>query len=199
MQALTTQQESTIYTLAAELMAAAPSDADRARIDRALDLVETVERTANPGRFLVPSQSNPNGAYLVDHGTCHCPDAAKRDSRNCKHSWAVRLFCAAERLEAEQDEPAADETYYCVLCDEPIPAAEDVETPYGFMHERCAASEPPADPDAPISLELTGRGYLTLVPATGLPPALGGCTRLPYTAEQARIISELYGDDPSAA
>jgi len=101
------QQDSIIYQIAAEMMAAATTDADRARIDRALDLVGSVERTANPGRFLVQSQSNPNGAYLVDHGTCHCPDAAKRDSRNCKHSWAVRLFAAVERAEVDAEQADA--------------------------------------------------------------------------------------------
>ena len=77
------------------------------RISRAADLVKagSVERTAHPGRFLVVSQSRPAEAYLVDHGTCSCPDAAKRDSRNCKHSWAVRLACAAERADAEANDP----------------------------------------------------------------------------------------------
>ena len=171
------------------------------RISRGAEIVKAqgVERTAQPFLFLVVSQSDSNRCYHVDHGVCDCRDAER--GWQCKHIHAARLAVQAERADAEAHDPTPDpdDTYYCVLCDEPIPAAEVVETAHGFMHERCAMTEPTPDPDAPIGLELSGRGYLTLVPATGLPPALGGCTRLPYTAEQARIISELYGDDPSVA
>lgn len=103
-----TTQDTTVYTLAAQMMAAAASDADRARIDKALDLVETVERTATPGLFLVGSQSCPNGAYRVRDGLCCCPDAANRDARRCKHAVAVELFKQAERLDAEQSDPTPD-------------------------------------------------------------------------------------------
>lgn len=211
------------------------------RISRGAEIAKAhrVERTAEPFVFLVYSQSAPNRAYTVRRGQCNCPDGTRFPGQD-KHCYAARLAVQAERLDAEAHDPTPDpdDTYYCVLCDEPIPAAEVVETAHGFMHERCAMTEPtpdpeptcdctchlglrmpcrcrrdgcaatlppiaggsePADPDAPIDLELTGRSYLALVPATGLPPALGGCTRLPYTAEQARIISELYGDDPSVA
>jgi hypothetical protein len=79
--------------------------ADSERISKAHDIVVAggVERTATPHLFLVVSQSQPNAAYHVDDRTgCHCPDAARRDARNCKHCWAVRLATQAERLEAEQ-------------------------------------------------------------------------------------------------
>ena len=82
--------------------------ADAERISKAHDIVVAggVERLATPGRFLVVSQSQANAAYSVDARTgCHCPDAARRDPRNCKHVWAMRLAVAAERLEAEQGEP----------------------------------------------------------------------------------------------
>jgi len=79
--------------------------ADAERISKAHDLVVAggVERLSTPGRFLVVSQSQPNAAYQVDDRTgCHCPDAARRDARHCKHCWSVRLAVEAERLEAEQ-------------------------------------------------------------------------------------------------
>ena len=92
--------------------------ADSERISKAHDIVSAggVERTTTPHLFLVVSQSQANAAYHVDDRTgCQCPDAARRDARNCKHCWSVRLAVQAERLEAEQadllavDQPIAFE------------------------------------------------------------------------------------------
>src|SRR4051794_4010701 len=79
--------------------------ADSERISKAHDIVIAggVERTATPHLFLVVSQSQLDTASHVDDRTgCHCPDAARRDARNCKHCWAVRLAVQAERTEAER-------------------------------------------------------------------------------------------------
>lgn len=105
-----TTQDSTIYTLAAQMMAALPvgatGDADRARIDKALDLVGDVQRMPDrPDLFLVTSQSTADTAYQVHQGQCNCPDASRRDARRCKHSRAVEIFIKLERLDAEQSDP----------------------------------------------------------------------------------------------
>jgi hypothetical protein len=103
-------QDSTLYRLAADLMAALPrgatGDADRARIDRALDLVATVERTAFPSVYLVRSASEPNRAYRVHNNLCNCPDTPReRGATRCKHEWAVLLFNQWERADAEAHDP----------------------------------------------------------------------------------------------
>jgi hypothetical protein len=98
-------QDTTVYTLAAQLMADAANDGDRERIDRALDLVATVERTPIRGLFLVPSASTAGGCYHVRHGLCDCPDAQRRDALRCKHAAAVQLFQLVERADAEAGDP----------------------------------------------------------------------------------------------
>ncbi len=142
MSALTPTQDSMVYHLAAQMMAAATSDADTARIDRALDLVKTVQRMpTRADLFIVNSATTADTAYSVHQGQCNCDDASKRDARRCKHAIAVQLFCQLERAEVDAEQ-TEDDNYYCVLCDEVIPAVAVVETRWGFMHERCAASEP---------------------------------------------------------
>ncbi len=105
MSALTPTQDSMVYQLAAQMMAAATSDADTARIDRALDLVSGVERMARPDLFLVTSQTVADAAYRVHQGQCNCPDASKRDARRCKHVYATVIFQQLERMEAERLDP----------------------------------------------------------------------------------------------
>ena len=100
-----TTQDSIIYQLADQLMSATTNEADRARIERAIDLVPTVERTATPGLFLVPSATTPDGCYRVRDGFCCCPDASKRDARSCKHAVSVILFQQAERADADRYAP----------------------------------------------------------------------------------------------
>src|SRR5829696_5324331 len=79
-------------------------------------LVPTVERTATPGLFLVPSATTPDAAYHVQSGVCNCLDAQRRDARRCKHALAVRAFEMLERRELEAGDPTpAGST------DEPIP------------------------------------------------------------------------------
>jgi hypothetical protein len=97
-------QDSTVYQLAAQLMADATNDGDRARIDRALDLVATVERTNRPGVWLVRSASQPDRAYRVEGQVCSCADHAKRQAA-CKHYWATVLAHRLERMDAEAHDP----------------------------------------------------------------------------------------------
>jgi len=47
-----------------------------------------------PGTWLVPSQTQSSGGYVVDvdRGTCSCPDHELRgDAVTCKHRWAVKF------------------------------------------------------------------------------------------------------------
>ena len=48
--------------------------------------------------YRVPSQSQPKVYYLVNCGTCDCPD--HRPSRPCKHQLAVRLHVARHKAQA---------------------------------------------------------------------------------------------------
>ena len=107
MTTLTPTQDSMVYQIAAQMMAAATSDADTARIDRALDLVSGVERMARPDLFLVTSATVADAAYRVHQGQCNCPDASKRDARRCKHAVAVQLFCQLERAEVDAEQSDA--------------------------------------------------------------------------------------------
>jgi hypothetical protein len=97
-------QDSTVYQLAAQLMADATNDGDRARIDRALDLVATVERLPS-GQWSVPSSTG-QGGYVVsrDARTCDCHDYTRRETA-CKHIFSVRLAQQVERADAEAADP----------------------------------------------------------------------------------------------
>src|SRR5215204_414 len=68
-------------------------------------LVPTVERTATPGLFLVPSATTPDAAYRVQNGLCNCLDAQRRDARRCKHALSVACFQMLERRELEVGDP----------------------------------------------------------------------------------------------
>jgi hypothetical protein len=114
-----------IDQLAVDLILADPDNG--ARISRAAGIVKTgyIERVA-PDMWLVGSESSPDNAYRVTRGQCNCPDAQRRDARNCKHCWSVRLAVQAERLEAESaldaDAPipyALTDLAYLVLDGEP--------------------------------------------------------------------------------
>ncbi len=68
-----------------------------ARQQRALAIVRSdkakrIKHVAG-SRWLVPSQSNASGGYVVDadRRTCSCPDHEDRGSQ-CKHIWAVLYF-----------------------------------------------------------------------------------------------------------
>lgn len=67
-----------------------------ARQARGLALVQSkrakIKHVAG-SRWLVPSQTNPSGGYVVDaeQGSCSCPDHEDRGVR-CKHLWAVAYF-----------------------------------------------------------------------------------------------------------
>ena len=58
--------------------------------------------------FFVASESEPGRDYWVmrvnDVLTCDCEDCRQRGAP-CKHGWAVALFAACERLDAEQADP----------------------------------------------------------------------------------------------
>src|SRR5215212_10858861 len=77
-------------------------------------LVPTVERTATPGLFLVPSATTPDAAYRVQNGVCNCLDAQSRDARGCKHALAVRAFQMLERRDAEQSDPTLQPIAYAL-------------------------------------------------------------------------------------
>jgi hypothetical protein len=61
---------------------------------------------------LVASESEPGRSYWVqrvnDVLTCECDDCRQRGAP-CKHGWAVILFAACERLDAEASDPTADQ------------------------------------------------------------------------------------------
>jgi hypothetical protein len=90
-------QDSTVYTLAAQLMADAANDGDRARIDRALDLVATVERLPS-GQWSVPSSTG-QGGYVVsrDARTVRLPDYTRRETALQAHFQrpALRAWSSA--------------------------------------------------------------------------------------------------------
>jgi hypothetical protein len=79
------------------------------RIAQGADLVQAgaVEPTY-AGVFLVYSASDPNKAYALvpDRGRwlCDCSDATQR-GQGCKHYWAVVIFQACERLDADGGDP----------------------------------------------------------------------------------------------
>jgi transposase len=79
--------------------AAAPLDARQAR---GLALVATkrakIKHVAG-SRWLVPSQTNPSGGYVVDaeQNSCTCPDHEDRGVK-CKHLWAVLILRAEVEL-----------------------------------------------------------------------------------------------------
>jgi hypothetical protein len=58
--------------------------------------------------FLVESASEPGRAYWVQRvgevWTCDCEDCRQRGGP-CKHGWAAVIFQAAERLDAEANDP----------------------------------------------------------------------------------------------
>jgi hypothetical protein len=76
-------------------------------------LVPTVERTATPGLFLVPSATTPEAAYRVQNGVCNCLDAQRRDARRCKHALAVRAFQMLQR-DAEASDPTLQPIPYAL-------------------------------------------------------------------------------------
>jgi hypothetical protein len=92
-------------------------------------LAPTVERTATPGLFLVPSATTPDAAYRVQNGLCNCLDAQRRDARRCKHALAVAAFQLLERAEAEAGQPVD-------------PADADEEIPYALTARAIAVLEP---------------------------------------------------------
>jgi hypothetical protein len=102
----------TIDRLAVDLMTRNPANAER--ISRGAEIAKAagVERTAAPFVFLVASQSAASAMYRVDHGLCSCPDASRREARECKHAWACRLALQAERTEAEAGMPADEAIPY---------------------------------------------------------------------------------------
>jgi hypothetical protein len=155
MMALTPTREHTIYRLAAELMATLPQgatgDADRDRIDRAIDLVGTVERTFSPSVYLVRSASTPDAAYRVQANGCNCPDTPReRGAACCKHAYAVQLLNRLER--AETDAEQAVITIHVEPEDEAIPYWPTAGEPCALPPQcrRCQAE--PACPRHPDGL-----------------------------------------------
>jgi hypothetical protein len=86
---------SAVYTL--EIYSTSPLDA---RQQRALAIVRSDKakriRHVSGSRWLVPSQTNPSGGYVVDaeQRTCSCPDHEDRGVA-CKHIWAI-VYLRAE-------------------------------------------------------------------------------------------------------
>lgn len=72
------------------------------RIDRAIELyghadewLRAVDRDGEVRFYLVPSASVPGEYWRVTGESCSCPDATYRGV-TCKHTWAARLYAAAE-------------------------------------------------------------------------------------------------------
>src|SRR5215208_6703025 len=96
-----------LRTALAALTAAQP--AATIRLERAARLVEAGAVSSVYGiGHMVASESEPGRSYWVqrvnDVWTCECPDFRERGGP-CKHGWAVVLFTACERLDAEQGAP----------------------------------------------------------------------------------------------
>lgn len=188
-----------------ELIARYPTSESRIHRGAALVRAGHVEWSPVVGMTLVVSATDQHRAYHVDAASCGCADHQSRGVF-CQHMAARALWMTALReetdaeLDAEQSDPTPDapDTYYCVLCEAPIPAAEVVETRWGFMHERCAASEPHDAEQITARYELTGRGYLTLVPTAALPNPVGTITRQPTPAHLVPLSEELFGPEPAA-
>lgn len=76
-----------------------------ARAVRALDVLATADRWIRAHRtsdghpfFVIPSATS-SAVYWADQTACTCPDATRRDV-TCKHTLAVRLWAAHQRIEA---------------------------------------------------------------------------------------------------
>src|SRR4051794_9229867 len=97
------------------LNAAHPGAACRIARGAALVAAGAVERVYNV--WLVTSASTHNRAYgVVRVGellTCDCEDARRRGNP-CKHGWAVAIFQAVERLDAEQSDPTVQPIGYAL-------------------------------------------------------------------------------------
>lgn len=96
-----------LATAVATLIAAHPTAT--VRLQRAARLVEAGAVSPVHGiGHLVASESDARRAYRVqrvnDVLTCECEDFRNRGA-NCKHGWAVILFAACERLDAEASDP----------------------------------------------------------------------------------------------
>jgi uncharacterized Zn finger protein len=122
-----------LSTAVATLTAAHPGAA--CRIERGARLVAAGAVTPIYGiGHLVTSESEPGRSYWLqrvnDILTCECPDFHNRGA-NCKHAWAVVVFAACERLDAEQADPTVQPIAYeltprayAALADaDPLPAA----------------------------------------------------------------------------
>jgi hypothetical protein len=176
-------------------LAADPANADR--IYRAAELVAAghVERALTPGLWLVRSgnPTTPDACYRIANGLCDCPDTARVGAQNCKHAVACGIYRANERADAEQADPTPEEaTPRC-------PLHGDDECDWGCPGPSLDPQTVEVEPDPEARIELTGRGYLALVPTAALPPAIGGCTRLPMSARARALYNDIYGDDPSDA
>ena len=103
-----------LSTAVATLTAAHPAAA--CRIERGARLVAAGAVSPVYGiGYLVTSESEPGRSYWVQRvggiPTCDCEDARQRGNP-CKHGWAVALFDACERLDAEQSDPTVEPIPY---------------------------------------------------------------------------------------
>jgi hypothetical protein len=197
MMALTPTREHTIYRLAADLMAALPpgatGDADRDRIDRAIDLVETVERTASPSVYLVRSASTPDAAYRVQSNLCNCPDTPReRGAACCKHAYAVQLLNRLERAEtdAEQRLPIAGG---CELL--PRPTRQELEAQMDpatllFTCDQCGVRT-----NHVAIVGLARGGSIALCLTCQRPPITGGRAPLTVHVDPEDSILDLWPTD----
>jgi hypothetical protein len=72
--------------------------------------------------WMVPSQTQPSGGYLVNTltGTCTCPDHETRRCK-CKHIWAVEAVELSKTVETEPDgtqvvtESVTSASYWTIL------------------------------------------------------------------------------------
>src|SRR4051794_10710603 len=142
MYAPTTSIVAHLPAIVATLTTANPGAACRIARGAALVAAGAVKRVYNV--WLVTSASTPNRAYgVVRVGallTCACADARRRGNP-CKHGWAVACFQAAERLDAEANDPTLQPIGYALT-----PRALAVLEP----HRECSACADQAeDHDGP--------------------------------------------------
>jgi hypothetical protein len=102
----------TLRTVLAEMTAEHPERQWRLVKAANIAAVRTVDRYPYGGIWFVGSECDPGKQYTIvptENGdTCDCMDYRQRGGP-CKHILAVEMFQRCERLDAEANDPTADE------------------------------------------------------------------------------------------
>jgi hypothetical protein len=118
----------TTALLDASCRAIAAYPAEKARIQRGLDIVIHDGVVLEPdGTALVASQGHPGMTYRVN-GQCECPDVQRAPEGRCKHRYAKALYKAA--LAAMKRHPGPQRWYatYTAPSGEAIPGVAELDT-----------------------------------------------------------------------